>query len=162
MPHPLSAANAERFLRGRHIGVLTTINPDGSPLETPVWYHCDDGVIYVRTNSRSAKVRNVRRDPRVSLCVQEERPPYKGVTVRGTACVEPDRPELSARMARHYIGVIAGFFYLRLRTLREIEDDPDTILVITPERERGWDYTPQTPLVGRVWLALKRLLPPWL
>jgi PPOX class probable F420-dependent enzyme len=162
VPHPLSPRDAERFLRGRHVGVLTTINPDGSPLQTPVWYHCDDGVIYVRTNSRSAKVRNVRRDPRVSLCVQEERPPYKGVTVRGTASVEADRPELSARMARHYIGAIAATFYLRLRTLREIEDDPDTILVIAPERKRGWDYTPQTPLVGRVWLALKRVLPPWL
>ena len=162
MPHRLPARDAERFLRGRHVAVLTTINPDGTPLQTPVWYIAEDERIYIRTNSCSTKVRNIRRDARVNLCVQEERPPYKGVTVRGTAVVEGDRPNLSAKMARHYLGAIAGFFYLRLRTRPEIEDDPDAIVVIKPQRNYGWDYRPQTPLIGRVWLALKRFLPPWL
>ena len=85
-----------------------------------------------------------------------------GDAVNGTAAVQPEQPELSARMSRHYLGAIAGFFYLRLRTLPEIEDDPDTIVVIEPERKYGWDYRPQTPLVGRLWLGLKRALPPWL
>jgi len=152
----------ERFLRGRHIAVLTTINPDSTPLQTPVWYLYSDGVIYVRTNSLSAKVRNIRRDARVSVCVQDEQPPYRGVTVTGIARVEADQPQLSAAMSRNYLGAVAGFFYLRLRTRNQIEDDPDTILVIKPQRKSGWDYRPQTPLLGRVWLALKRALPPWL
>jgi PPOX class probable F420-dependent enzyme len=142
--------------------VLTTLNPDGSALQTPIWYLAEDSRIYIRTNSRSAKVGNIRRDPRVSLCAQEERPPYKGVTIKGTAIVQDERPDLSRRMARHYLGAIAGFFYIRLRTLREIEGDPDTIIVVTPERNHGWDYTPQTPLIGRLWLLIKRILPPWL
>jgi PPOX class probable F420-dependent enzyme len=162
VPHALPARDAERFLRGRHVAVLTTINPDGTPLQTPVWYIAEDERIYIRTNSRSTKVRNIRRDARVNLCVQEERPPYKGVTVRGTAVVEGDRPDLSAKMARHYLGAIAGFFYIRLRDVREIEGNPDAIIVITPQGKYGWDYRPQTPLIGRVWLTLKRLLPPWL
>jgi hypothetical protein len=82
--------------------------------------------------------------------------------VRGAAAIEPDRPEFSAAMSRNYLGAIAGFFYLRLRTRPEIEDDPDAIVVITPQGKYGWDYRPQTPLIGRVWLILKRLLPPWL
>ena len=162
MPDKFPPAQVEHFLSGRHIAVLTTINPDGTPLQTPVWYLYRDGAIYVRTNSLSAKVRNVRLEPRVSVCVQDEQPPYRGVTVTGTARVEADRPELSVAMSRNYLGAIAGFFYLRLRTRNQIEDDPDTILVIKPQRKRGWDYRPQTPLVGRLWLALKRLLPPWL
>ncbi len=162
MPHTLPPPEAERFLHGRHIAVLTTINTDGTPLQTPVWYLYRDGLFYIRTNSKSGKVRNIRRDPRVGLCVQDERPPYRGVTVKGTATVQPEQPELSARMSRNYLGAIAGFFYLRLRTRPEIEDDPDTIVVIEPERKYGWDYRPQTPLVGRVWLTLKRVLPPWL
>jgi hypothetical protein len=116
----------------------------------------------MRTNSQSAKVRNIRRDPRASLCVQDERPPYRGVTVKGTATVQPEQPELSASMSRHYLGAIAGHFYLQLRTRNEIEEDPDTILILEPQRNYGWDYRPQTPLVGRLWLALKRVLPPWL
>ena len=159
MPHRLPPPQVERFLHGRHVAVLTTSNPDGTPLQTPVWYHYRDGVIFVRTNSRSGKCRNIRRDPRVSLCVQDERPPYRGVTVTGTASIEPDAAELSARMSRHYLGAIAGFFYMRLRTRNQIEEDPDAILVIQPDRKNGWDYRPQTPFVGRIWLALKRLLP---
>jgi PPOX class probable F420-dependent enzyme len=160
VPHRLPPAQAERFLRGRHVAVLTTINADGTPLQTPIWYLYRDGIIYMRTGEESAKARNIRRDPRVSVCVQDERPPYRGVTVRGTASLQPEEPELSARMSRHYLGAIAGFFYLRLRTRSEIEDDPDAIVVIEPQRKYGWDYAPQTPLVGRLWLALKRFLPP--
>ncbi len=162
MPHRLPTPEAERFLRGRHVAVLTTINADGTPLQTPIWYLCQDGHIYIRTNSKSGKVRNIRRDPRVSLCVQDERPPYRGVTVKGAASVQPEQPQLSASMSRHYLGALAGFFYLRLRNRAEIEDDPDAILVIEPQVKFGWDYRPQTPLVGRLWLALKRILPPWL
>lgn len=162
MPHPLPEPQVERFLLGRHIGVLTTIGASGMPMQTPVWYLYRDGRLYVRTNSLSAKVRNIRRDSRVSMCVQDEYPPYRGVTVTGRAEVRADEPEISAKMSRNYLGVIAGFFYMRLRTRAQIEDDPDTILVIEPNGKRGWDYRPQTPFVGRVWLALKRLLPPWL
>ena len=162
MPHRLPPPQAERFLGGRHIAVLTTINADGTPLQTPIWYAYQDGLIYIRTSSHSAKVRNIRRDPRVSLCVQDERPPYRGVTVKGTATVVGDQTDLSAKMARHYLGSIAGFFYLRLRNRAEIEEGPDTILIVEPQRKHGWDYRPQTPLVGRLWLALKRVLPPWL
>ncbi len=162
MPHPLPDSQVEQFLRGRHVCVLTTIGASGMPMQTPVWYLYRDGRLYVRTNSLSAKVRNIRRDPRVSLCVQDEYPPYRGVTVTGRAEVLADEPEISAKMSRNYLGAIAGFFYLRLRTRAQIEGDPDTILVIQPERKRGWDYRPQTPFVGRVWLAIKRVLPPWL
>ena len=162
MPNPLPDSQVERFLRGRHVCVLTTIGADGMPLQTPVWYLYRDGRLYVRTNSLSAKVRNICRDPRVSLCVQDEHPPYRGVTVTGRAEVLADEPEISAKMSRHYLGAIAGFLYMRLRSRAQIEGDPDTILVIVPNGKRGWDYRPQTPFVGRVWLAIKRVLPPWL
>ncbi len=132
------------------------------PLQTPVWYLYRDGRLYVRTNSLSAKVRNIRRDSRVSLCVQDERPPYRGVTVTGSAAVRADEPEISVKMSRNYLGAIAGFFYMRLRTRAQIEDDPDAIVVIEPNGKRGWDYRPQTPFIGRVWLAIKLVLPPWL
>ncbi len=162
MPKPLTSAEAERFLRSRRVAVLTTINADGTPLPTPIWYLYSDGLIYMRTGEDSAKARNIRRDPRVSLCVQDERAPYRGVTVKGTATIEPTRAGLDEQMARHYLGAIAGFFYLRLGTREEIEESADAVLVIKPMRSYGWDYTPQTPLVGRLWLAAKRILPPWL
>ena len=53
MPHPLPDSQVERFLRGRHVGVLTTIGASGMPMQTPVWYLYRDGRLYVRTNSLS-------------------------------------------------------------------------------------------------------------
>ena len=162
MPHRLPSAQAERFLRGRHVAVLTTVNADGTPLQTPIWYLYRDHLIYMRTAEESTKARNIRRDPRVSLCVQDERPPYRGVTVRGTASLEPPQEGLDSQTSRHYLGAIAGYFYLHLRSRQEIEEGADTVVVLKPERVFGWDYRPKTPLSGRLWLALKRFLPPWL
>jgi len=153
----MTSAEVERFLHGRHVGVLTTINGDGTPLQTPIWYLYRHGLIYTHTGEASAKVHNIWRDPRVSLCVQDERAPYQGVTVRGTATIEPEGPELMTEMARHYLGAVAGLFYLRLR--RRYEAGEGVTLVIKPQWIYGWTYGPQTPLVGRVWLALKRVLP---
>ena len=161
-PMTLTSAAAERFLRGRHVAVLTTINGDGTPLQTPIWYLYRDGLIYMHTGDTSAKVHNIRRDPRVSLCVQDEGPPYQGVTVRGTATIELEREGLMTEMARNYLGAIAGRFYLRLRRRRGIEEGDGVTLVVKPERIYGWTYGAQTPPVGRLWLALKRILPPWL
>ena len=90
MPNRMSPAQRERFLSGRHVAVLVTTDADGRPVPTPIWYKHRDGLLYFRTDEASAKVANVRRDPRVSVCVQEERPPYKAVIVHGTAEIQDD------------------------------------------------------------------------
>ena len=67
-PSPLSAA-ARRRMDQADVAWLTTLRPDGSPHTTPVWFVFDGSVISVATAARNAKVRNLRRDPRVSLAV---------------------------------------------------------------------------------------------
>ena len=90
MPSRMNPEERDRFLQGRHIAVLITTNSEGRPVPTPIWYLYRDGLLYFRTDEASAKVANVRRDPRVSVCVQEERAPYKAVIVHGTASVQND------------------------------------------------------------------------
>ena len=66
--------DAERlaeFLRPARIAVLATVGSDGTPQVTPVWYGYKDGRLAVAANENSAKVRNLRRDPRLSVCVYE-------------------------------------------------------------------------------------------
>ncbi len=75
MPSRMSQAQRDRFLAGRHVAVLVTTDSKGRPVPTPIWYMYRDGLLFFRTDEASAKVANVRRDPRVSVCVQEERPP---------------------------------------------------------------------------------------
>ena len=64
--------DAERlaeFLLPARIAVLATVGRDGTPQVTPVWYGFEDGRLTVAANEGSVKVRNLRRDPRVSVCV---------------------------------------------------------------------------------------------
>lgn len=163
MPKParMSTAERQRFLTGLHLAVLVTIAEDGTPVPTPIWYLYRDGAFYFRTAADAIKTENVRRDPRVSICVQEERPPYKACIAYGTAELQDAGEELSRAMPRHYLGAIGAIGYQRTAQ-HNIESGPEITIVVRPDRYVTWDYTRDMPVYGRAWLLLKRILPPWL
>jgi PPOX class probable F420-dependent enzyme len=161
MPKRFSKPEIERFLKGRHVAVLGTNSANGAPVLTPIWYIYRDGRILMRTGKESVKTRNIERDPNVTVCVQDERPPYASVTVYGQGSVEPETPGLAKDMATHYLGAVGGQGYLR--AAREaIEQSQEVTLVITPERVLTQDFGAETPWFGKLWLTLKRVLPPGL
>jgi PPOX class probable F420-dependent enzyme len=157
----MSRHERERFLAGRRVAVLVTIAPDGQPVPTPIWYVYRDGAFYFRTADTSAKLANVRSNPRVSICVQDERPPYRAVTAHGPASIEPELPWLAHGIPRRYLGAIGAFAYNRVSRAR-VERGAEVTIVVRPDRVTTIDYTPETPFIGRAWLTLKRILPPWL
>jgi PPOX class probable F420-dependent enzyme len=161
MPKRLSRPEWERFLRGRHVAVLGTVGPSGEPLLTPIWYLFRDDKILMRTGKDSAKAKNIAKDARATVCVQDERAPNRSVTVYGRATIVPDEAGLGATMARHYLGAIAGAAYMRVAA-DQIQQAEEVTLIVTPERALTQDFSAETPLVGRFWLIAKRLLPPWL
>ena len=58
--------------------------PTGGPHVAPVWYDVDDdGSLVFNTGASTVKGRNLRRDPRASLCVDDDRPPFSFVMVEG-------------------------------------------------------------------------------
>ncbi len=161
MPKRMNRAEWERFLAGRHVAVLATLGPDGEPVLTPIWYLYRDGLLHMRTGQESVKARNIRCDPRVTVCVQDERAPYRSVTVYGRASVEPGEEGLAALIARRYLGFVGGAAYLRMA--REVvEQSAEVTLAVRPERVLTQDFSAETPLVGRLWMQAKRVLPPWL
>jgi PPOX class probable F420-dependent enzyme len=61
---------AREFLRAHHRAVLATFRRDGRPQLSPVLCACDEkGRVLISTRETAVKTRNLRRDPRVSLCV---------------------------------------------------------------------------------------------
>ena len=128
---------------------------------TPIWYLYRDGRILMRTGRASVKARNIQRDARVTVCVQDERPPYASITVHGRAVIEPEREGLAAEIARRYLGRIAGAAYLRV-AVENVQQSEEVTLAVTPERVLTQDFSAETPAYGRAWLVLKRVLPPWL
>ena len=107
MPHhPMTDAEARAFLAADppHTGKLATTRLDGRPHVAPIWFALDDdGSIVFTTFEGSLKGRTIRRDPRVALCVDDERPPFSFVTVEGTVEISDDPDEL-----RRWATIIGG------------------------------------------------------
>jgi hypothetical protein len=78
-----------------HTGKLATVRADGRPHVAPVWYVLDDnGTVLFNTGESTVKGRNLRRDPRASLCVDDERPPFSYVVMEGTVEITDDLGEV--------------------------------------------------------------------
>jgi PPOX class probable F420-dependent enzyme len=60
------------FLNERRFAVLATINGDGTPQQTVVWYELQGDRIMMNTRVGRVKERNLRRDPRISFCNEDE------------------------------------------------------------------------------------------
>jgi PPOX class probable F420-dependent enzyme len=93
---------------GTRTGKLATVREDGSATVVPVWFVLDtDGSFVFMTGSSSAKGKAMRRDPRVALLVDDERPPFSFVLVRGEVTISEDLDAMlpwSIRIAARYMG----------------------------------------------------------
>jgi PPOX class probable F420-dependent enzyme len=95
--------------------VLATVNADGSPQTSVVWVGRDDGDLLISSAAGRRKERNIRRDPRVSLTVYDQRDPQQYAEVRGLATVAEDLGRrLAVQLAEEYEGPGAGEEYLQL------------------------------------------------
>jgi len=75
--------NVRALLSRPNFAHLATLLPDGSPNTTPVWIGVRGDQIVIGTGETSLKVRNLRRDPRLSLSVVDFHDPYEEVQIRG-------------------------------------------------------------------------------
>jgi PPOX class probable F420-dependent enzyme len=106
----MSETEVRAFLAGAppHTAKLATVRADGRPHVAPVWYDVDDdGTIVFNTGESTVKGRNLRRDPRASLCVDDERPPFSYVLMEGIVELSADLDEVrnwATRIAGRYMG----------------------------------------------------------
>ncbi|MFE5818868.1 PPOX class F420-dependent oxidoreductase [Streptomyces sp. NPDC056479] len=88
---------------GTRTAKLSTVRADGSPHVTPIWFVLDGEDLIFNTGKSSVKGRNLARDGRVALCVDDDRPPYSFVVLQGRAQLSEDLDEL-----RHWAGRIGA------------------------------------------------------
>ncbi|MEU9118266.1 PPOX class F420-dependent oxidoreductase [Streptomyces sp. NPDC048506] len=108
MAHKMTKDEWQRFLsEGIRTGKLATVRADGGPHIAPVWFLLDGDDVVFNTGAETVKGRNLARDGRVALCVDEERPPFSFVVVQGAAEISDDLPDVrhwATRIAARYMG----------------------------------------------------------
>jgi PPOX class probable F420-dependent enzyme len=84
------------FLEEERFGVLGTVNADGSPQQTVMWYELRGDTIVMNTKRGRKKDRNLVRDPRASLCIEDG---FRYVTLEGTIETIEDQATAQADIA---------------------------------------------------------------
>jgi PPOX class probable F420-dependent enzyme len=94
------------LLRAKNFCNVSTLNPDGSVHAAPVWVDVQDGRPVVNTAEGRAWPRNLERDPRVTLTVQNMENPYEYVSIRGRVAerTQEGADEHIDSLAKKYLG----------------------------------------------------------
>jgi PPOX class probable F420-dependent enzyme len=111
---------------------LAVVRADASPHVAPVWVDLDGDQIVFMTSADTIKGKAVLRDPRVSLCWDDERPPFSFVTVAGTATTSTDPAELlywATRIGGRYMGAEQAEAYGRRNAV-----PPEMVVRVTPTK----------------------------
>jgi PPOX class probable F420-dependent enzyme len=125
---------ARSVIESGRLAHLVTVNANGSPHVTVVWVGLEGDELVIGKLALDQKVRNIRRDPRVSLSIEADGAQYgmqNYLVVEGTARVEEGGgPAMLRQLAQRYIGLGAQF--------PPIPDPPEGFVIrITPDKLRG-------------------------
>ena len=129
----------DEFLRKEKILRLATIDKNSTPHIVPVWYLYSGKKIYIGTNTKTEKARNVKSHKKVSFCVDVgiNSPNIFGVMGKGNAVLITNESMVS-RIAKKIL--LRYFKTLNNKSAKEILDDTDCIIEITPKEYSVWKY----------------------
>lgn len=116
------------------LAILASYRRGGTVLLSPVWHEWREGGFNVHLGAHGVNARLLRRDPRCSIVICEDAPPYGGVELRGLArLTTEDEKAMLRRVAVRYLGEEIGNAYADTATW------PGLVLRLEPGKLRIWD-----------------------
>ena len=136
-----------KFLAGAQTIVICSLDPHGYPHPMPMWFAVeDDGAVVMTTFTKSQKIRNIERDPRVSLLVESGTvyAELRGVVMYGKAELVRDKEQVLDILARVSAKSAGGAGNApnpeALRSALMATVPKRTGIRIRPERVVSWDH----------------------
>jgi len=133
------SSKKEEFLKTQKILRLGTVDPNGNPHIVPVWYSYIGKKFYIGTNTRTRKAKNLKKNKRVSFCIDEgiNAPNIYGIMGNGSAKLILEKTKVS-----NYAQKILLRYYrtLKNKAAQELLDDTDCVIEITPKKFSVWSY----------------------
>jgi general stress protein 26 len=128
----------DEFLKTQKILHLTTIGSNKTPHIVPVWYMYSSKKIYIGTNTRTQKAKNVKKNNKVAFCVDVGvNSPIYGVMGQGIAEIILKDTKVK-QIAKKIIG--RYFKSMQNKSAIELLDDTNCIIQIIPEKLSVWSY----------------------
>jgi PPOX class probable F420-dependent enzyme len=122
MATDMSDAERREFLSsGTRTAKLAVTRAKAAPHVVPIWFVLDGDDVVFTTGADTVKGKAIRRDDRVALCVDDDRPPYAFVTIHGTARTSTDLDEMlpwAIRLGGRYMGAERGEGFGRRNAVR--------------------------------------------
>lgn len=154
----MSKKEIRKFLmQGTFTGKLATVKNDGSSHIVPIWFVLDSGNksgggrrkgedddIIFTTDGTSVKAKNIQRDNRVSICVDDQTPPFSFVIVYGTAKIHHYKHSelfrFATKIAQRYMGKENAELYGRRNSTKgEVLVRIKPTRIIAEKDIAGWD-----------------------
>lgn len=146
----MTSTEITEFLSGgARVLQLATLDKNGAPHQAPMWFTMDDSRIVFRSFSKSQKIVNLMRDPRLSVLVEtgDAYSDLRGVMIQGTATLITD-PEYVLKV----YGRLAARYPMIGETPVELDDESlenafgrfapkNTAVVVEPVKTTSWDHT---------------------
>ena len=129
----------DEFLKEQKILRLATVGKNKTPHVSPVWYWHSGKKFYIGTNTSRQKVKNLKKNNRVSFCVDigVNAPDIYGVMGQGSANLILENSKVKA-IAKKIL--LRYFKSLDSKSAKELLEDTDCIIEIVPDKITVWDY----------------------
>jgi PPOX class probable F420-dependent enzyme len=141
----MTDAEQADFLDAARTAALSVIGPDGYPHTTGMWYAVIDGILHFATYAKSQKVRNLERNPKCAVLVEDgdRYENLRGVMIQGDAEIVYD-PEFAGDVM---VAMTEGYWKIDVSTadaatLQTIRDRAKkrAVIKIHPRRVASWDH----------------------
>ena len=120
------SAEAKKLIDAPNFACVATLMPDGSPQISPVWIDRDNDTIIINSRETTQKVRNLRRDRRVAVCVYDLSNPHSRLLIRGLVL------EITKKEAEEHIDKVEMKYNGNPKYPRHDVNHPRTIIRIQP------------------------------
>jgi len=129
----------DEFLKSQKILRLSTIGKNNFPHITPVWYMFSGKKIYIGTDTKSQKIKNIQKNNHVSFCVDVgvNSPDIYGVMGQGIANLILEMPKTKT-IAKKIL--LKYFKTLENKSAKQLLEDTECIIEIIPQKFSTWNY----------------------
>jgi PPOX class probable F420-dependent enzyme len=131
-----------QFIERSRTATMATVLPSGRPHLVAMWYGLIDGEIWFETKAKSQKAVNLRRDPTITVMIEDGQtyPTLRGVTIDGTAEIVTEDADLLHRVGVSVWERYTGPYTDEMKPFVEQMMNNRIAVRVVPDRLRSWDH----------------------